>query len=85
MKIVWINAVPWKKEIVTTALESGADAVVVAKGYSSKVKKLGVIQTIAVDGDLKPGKDVVEWEIKSKADEEKILALSKVGFVSIFR
>ena len=43
MKIVWIKASPWKKEIVTTALESGADAVVVPKGYSSKVKKLGVI------------------------------------------
>ena len=83
MKIVWINAVPWKKEIVTTALESGADAVVVAKGYSGKVKKLGVIQTIGVDGDLKLGKDVVEWEIKSKADEEKILALSKTKKVIV--
>ena len=83
MKIVWINASPWKKEIVTTALESGADAVVVARGYSSKVKKLGVIQTIAVDGDLKLGKDVVEWEIKTKADEEKILALSKTKKVIV--
>lgn len=77
MKIVWVKASPWKKEIVTTALESGADGIVVPKGYSGKVKKLGVIKTIAVDGDLKLGKDVVEWEIKGKADEGKILALSK--------
>ncbi len=77
MKTVWVKASPWKKEIVTTALESGADAVLVPKGYSSKVKKLGVIKTIALDGDLKLGKDVVEWEIKGKADEEKILRLSK--------
>jgi 3-dehydroquinate synthase II len=77
MKIVWIKASPWKKEIVTTALESGADGILVPKGYSSKVKKLGVIKTIAVDGDLKLGKSVVEWEIKGKADEEKILELSK--------
>ncbi len=32
MKIVWINASPWKKEIVTTALESGADAVAGSTG-----------------------------------------------------
>ena len=83
MKTVWIKASPWKKEIVTTALESGADAVFVPKGYSSKVKKLGVITTIAVDGDLKLEKDVVEWEIKGKADEEKILKLSKTKKVIV--
>jgi len=83
MKTVWIKASPWKKEIVTTALESGADAVVVPKGYSSKVKKLGVITTIAPDGDLKFDKDVVEWEIKGKADEEKILKLSKTKKVIV--
>jgi 3-dehydroquinate synthase II len=77
MKTVWIKAVPWKKDIVTTALESGADGVLVPKGCSSKVKKLGVITTIAYDGDLRLGKDVVEWEIRSKADEEKILSLSR--------
>ena len=77
MKTVWVKSSPWKKELVTTALESGADAVLVPKGYSSKVKKLGVIKTIALDGDLKLGKDVVEWEINGKADEEKILKLSK--------
>jgi 3-dehydroquinate synthase II len=77
MKIIWVKASPWKKEIVTTALESGADGILVPKGYSSKVKKLGLIKTIAVDGDLRLGKDVVEWEIKGKDDEEKILKLSK--------
>lgn len=77
MKIVWVKASPWKKGIVTTALESGADGILVPKGYSSKVKKLGVIKTIAVDGDLKLGKDVVEWEIKGKVDEAKIISLSK--------
>ena len=83
MKTVWIKASPWRKEIVTTALESGADAVVVPKGYSTKVKKLGVITTIAADGDLKFDKDVVEWEIKGKADEERILKLSKTKKVIV--
>ncbi len=83
MKTVWIKAVPWKKELVTTALESGADAVLVPRGCSDKVKKLGVITTIADDGDLKLGKDVVEWEIRSKADEEKIIALSRKSKVIV--
>jgi 3-dehydroquinate synthase II len=83
MKTVWIKASPWKKEIVTTALESGADAIVVPKGYTSKVKKLGVMTTIAPDGDLKLDKDVVEWEIKGKADEERILKLSKTKKVIV--
>jgi 3-dehydroquinate synthase II len=83
MKTVWIKAMPWKKEIVTTALESGADAVLVPKGYSDKVKKLGVITTIADDGDLRLGKDVVEWEIRSKADEAKILSLSRKSKVIV--
>jgi len=77
MRIFWVKVSPWKKEIVTTALESGADGILVPKGYSSRVKKLGVVKTIAVDGDFKLGKDVIEWEIKGKADEEKILKLSK--------
>jgi 3-dehydroquinate synthase II len=68
---------------VTTALESGADAVLVPKGYSDKVKKLGVITTIADDGDLRLGRDVVEWEIRSKADEEKILSLSRKSKVIV--
>jgi len=83
MKTVWIKASPWKKEIVTTALESGADAIVVPRGYSSKVKKLGMMTTIAPDGDLKLDKDVVEWEIKSKADEERIVKLSKTKKVIV--
>jgi len=77
MKKVWINAVPWNKEIVTTALESGADCILVPSGYSSQVKSLGIIKTIADDGDLRLGVDVVQLEIKSKKDEEEALKVSK--------
>jgi 3-dehydroquinate synthase II len=77
MKKVWVKAVPWNKEVVTTALESGADAVVIEKGKSSEVRRLGKIKTVAPDGDLKLGRDVVEVEIKGKADEENALKLSK--------
>jgi 3-dehydroquinate synthase II len=83
MKTVWIKVVPFRKELITTALESGADGVLVLKGYSEKVKKLGIIKTIAEDGDLKLGDDVVEWEIKGKEDEAEIIKLSKSKLVIV--
>jgi 3-dehydroquinate synthase II len=75
MRKIWVNADPWDKDIVITALEGGADGVVVPEGYSEKVKELGKIQTISEDGDLKTGKDVVFYTIKSGKDEDEILKL----------
>ena len=83
MKRIWVKAIPWDKTIVTTALESGADGVVIPKGFSEKVKELGIITTIAEDGDLKLNQDVVEWEIKGKEDETKILQLTKSALVIV--
>lgn len=77
MKKLWINVPKWDKKIVTTALESNADAVLVPKGFSKKVKELGLITTISPDGDLKLGKDVVIVTIDSKEDEKKALEESK--------
>jgi len=71
MKKIWVNALPWDKQIVIRALESGADAVMVPKGYSPKVKELGLITTIAEDGDIRLGEDVCVLEIKGKQDEER--------------
>ncbi len=75
MKYIWVKAIPWDKQIVIDALESGADAVMVEKGRSDEVKKLGLITTIAEDGDLKPGEDVFEVTVTSGADEHKIMSL----------
>jgi 3-dehydroquinate synthase II len=83
MKQVWVKAVPWNKKLVTTALESGADAVMVPENYTAKVKELGIIQTIAEDGDLKPGKDIVEYEIRSGEDEKEIVELTKTKKVIV--
>ncbi|MDO9542381.1 MAG: 3-dehydroquinate synthase II [Kiritimatiellia bacterium] len=69
MKQVWVQAIPWDKSLAIAAIESGADAVMVAKGCSGKVKELGRIKTVAEDGDLVIGKDVVVIEIRSKGDE----------------
>jgi 3-dehydroquinate synthase II len=77
VKKVWVKAVPWNKKVVTTALEGGADAVLVPEGFTSKVKELGLITTVAPDGDLVLGKEVVEKEITSKADEEAVVGLAR--------
>jgi 3-dehydroquinate synthase II len=77
MRKLWVKADPWDKKMVTTALEGGADGIMVPKGFSEKVKELGKIQTISEDGDLKLGKDVVFFTITSGEDEEKIVKLSQ--------
>jgi len=77
MRKIWVKVDPWDKNMVTTALEGGADGIVVPKGFSDKVKALGRVQTISEDGDLKLGKDVVFFEIKSGEDEEEIAKLSQ--------
>ena len=70
MKRIWVRIEPWDKQLAIAALESGADAVVVAEGDTPKVKELGALPTVASDGDLKPGVDVFWMDIRSKADEE---------------
>lgn len=77
MKKIWVKIDPFNKDMVTTSLEGGADAVIVPEGFSQKVKALGKIETIAVDGDLRPGEDIVFFTIRSGADEEKIVELSR--------
>ncbi len=77
MQKIWVKVDPWDKKLVTTALEGGAEGIMVPKGYSKKVKELGRIQTISEDGDLKPGKDVLFFTIKSSQDEDEIVKLCK--------
>jgi 3-dehydroquinate synthase II len=79
MKIVWVKVIPWSLELARAAMEGGADALWIPPGMQSEVKKMGIIPTIAEDGDILLGKDVVVKEIRKKQDEEEILnlALSK--------
>ncbi|MDP2973332.1 MAG: 3-dehydroquinate synthase II [Deltaproteobacteria bacterium] len=76
MKKVWVKIIPWRTELVQAAMEGGADALWIEPGKSLEVKKMGLIQTVAEDGDLKLGLDVVEREIREKKDEEEIITLS---------
>ena len=77
MKEIWVKADPWNKNLVTAALEAGADAVVVPADRVAAVKELGIIKTVSTNGDLKWEEDVVSVEIRSASDEERIVKLSK--------
>ena len=77
MRKIWVKVDPWDKELVKTALEGGADGIMVPPGYSDQVKALGRIETISEDGDLKPGEDVIVYQIQSGADEEEIVRLAR--------
>lgn len=78
MKKVWLDCRNWNKDLVTTAIESGVDAVLVNPENIKKVKALGLISVIAdtQESDLRLGKDVLEITIKNKKDEERITSLT---------
>lgn len=76
MKKVWVKSIPWRKEIVQAAVESGADALWVPSGMKEEVKKFGLIPIVSEDGDIKIGYDVIEMEVKDKKDEEEVISIS---------
>ena len=51
---------------MTTAIEGGADGVMVPAGYTEKVKALGRIETISADGDIRLGEDAVLFKIERR-------------------
>lgn len=83
MKQLWVKVDPYKKNLVTTALESGADAVWVPEGKVREVKSLGLIQVVAPDGDLVPGQDVHEVTVTSQEQEAEVVRLAKSGPVVV--
>jgi len=75
MKKLWVNVVPYSKEIAIAALESGAEAVVLLDGTSDKVRQFGKINTVEAGGDIKPGADVEFIDIAGKKDEDRAAAV----------
>ena len=81
MKKLWVNAIPFSKEVVISALESGAEAVLLADGDSKKVRQFGKIKTVEKAGDIRPGIDVVFIDIAGKDDEDKAAAVPESKIV----
>jgi len=76
VKEAWVFLDPWSKEMVTTALENGADALVLPPGFRESTQALGRIVTVAPDGDMKPGRDVFFETLATHEDEMRIAGLS---------
>jgi len=76
MKKLWVNVIPYDKQLAIAALESGAEAVLVPEGYTEQVRQFGKIKTIAKDGDIQPGVDVEFIDVAGKEDEEKAAAVA---------
>lgn len=81
MKEAWVFLDQWSKEIVTTALEGGADALVVPTGWNTRIKEIGRIRTVSRDGDLVPGRDVFFEKLSSNEDEKRVARLLQQGIV----
>lgn len=72
MKKLWLEATqgPWdeRKELVTTALESGFDAVKINKGEEEKIKELGDIETASQGNKA----DIKIKEVESEENLEEL-------------
>ncbi len=75
MKRLWVNVVPYNKQVAIAALESGAEALVLPEGQSETVRQFGRIKTVEKYGDLKPGVDVEFIDVAGKTDEDRAAAV----------
>ena len=75
MKKFWYKAPKWDKKLITTALETGFDAIYTEKENVLEVKELSRVNVISDSdqADLILGKDVVEEFLDTKEDEEKVV------------
>lgn len=72
MKSVYVDIRPWNKETAIAAIEAGADAVILENEHIDHIRELGRITVVAPDGDIRLGEDILEEEITSKEDEQRI-------------
>lgn len=73
MAEIWVRADPWDRELVIAALEAGADAVIVSPEGVDRVRELGRIRTVAENGDIQWGRDVVPATVTGPEDEERVV------------
>ena len=85
MKEFIVDITDYNKNLVTTALESGADYIIVPKDKEDEVKKLGKINIITADEEGNLTGDFVIITINNKEDEEKAGQIAKAGKKVIVR
>jgi 3-dehydroquinate synthase II len=85
MKEFIVNALNYDKKIVTTAIESGADYIIIPKEKENEAKKLGRVKFILADKEGNLSENFVFVTINDKKDEEKAAQLAKAGKKVIVR
>jgi len=81
MKEFWVDVRPWRKELATAAIESGAD--VIMADSASPVKALCRVRVAAPDGDLVPGRDLTEVKIEGGMTLAEAERLAGTGYVVV--
>ncbi len=79
MKEFIVDARDYDKTVVTTAIESGADYVIIPEEKLEEAKKLGRIKFITADKEGNLSDNFVFVVIKNKEDEERAAQLAKAG------
>jgi 3-dehydroquinate synthase II len=79
MKEFIVDARNYDKKIITTALESGADFIIVPEDKKEEAQKLGKINIIVEDKEGNLSDDFVIVVINNKEDEIKAANLAKAG------
>ncbi|MBP5474695.1 MAG: 3-dehydroquinate synthase II, partial [Methanomicrobium sp.] len=95
-KEFWVDLRSWNKEYAVTAIESGADRLVLDGGSLDEAKRLGRIKAVVSSDSANPaakksspkdelvlGEDVFEVEITDKKSENDAVKLSKKGYVVV--
>ena len=77
MKKIWLHIDNFDKNLVTTAIESGIDAILVENNGKkdkiiSEIKKLGIIDIFTTSDN-----DITIYNYKDKQDEDKIVKISR--------
>ncbi|MCX7738221.1 MAG: 3-dehydroquinate synthase II [Hydrogenothermaceae bacterium] len=79
MKEFILDGRMYNKDLITTAIESGADYILVKEGNLEDVKKLGRIRVIVEGKEGELTENFVIVRISNKQDEEKAATLAKSG------
>ncbi len=71
--VLWARIVPWDKERVEAALESGIGTLWIPDGCRERTRELGRVETVCAEGEIREGRDFRVAELRGKADEAAIL------------
>ena len=79
MKEFILDARNVPKAVITTAIESGVDFILIKEEQANEIKKLGRVKFIIQDKEGNLSDDFVIVKIENKADEERAANLAKSG------